>query len=270
MCNGIDAKPHGQPHQRHANPRQQIAARAAVTRQQERRRGQQQRCQPGIRQFHALPQAPVQRRPAPKEAGGHRADHLHGGERVAYGVLIDEIAACRQRCVLEHGPQQRRGHQRGQEAGDCQRADALPQSRAARRLGPMCKRREDHVESQGQPYIERALRVARVCADGQQQRRHGRPAHPSAPGRAQRAVECGQHPGHPTEHGNEIEVAQVNEQRVAQPEGEAAKECSGGRKLPVTEAQRAQEHVRPQRSPPEVEPSQPLQRDVREVRLDKE
>ncbi|RLT44782.1 MAG: hypothetical protein DWI57_02450 [Chloroflexi bacterium] len=77
-------------------------------------------------------------------------------------------------------------------------------------------------------------------------------------------MEGGQHPAQPTEDGDQIQVAQVDEQRIAKGEGTPRKERGGARN-----AQRPAERIDAQPGPPEMTDGQPLHPDVTEIRFQK-
>ncbi len=119
--------------------------------------------------------------------------------------------------------------------------------------------------------------MAGVVAQGEEEGGESGPAQGAAHGGGgEAALIGGQHPGQPTEDGDQVEVAQVDQQGMAEHEGHGPKERrragEGSRRLAArdirAEAQGAQEDVDAQSGPIDVAHDQPLHPPIAEVGLE--
>ena len=114
---------------------------------------------------------------------------------------------------------------------------------------------DDRVGRQRQADVVAALGMAGVVGHGEEQGRDHGPAQ-AAPIQGNQIG--GEDPRQPTEHGDQVEVAQVDEEGVAELEGQRAEDRCRSADRASIDSHGAQQHIHPQSGPIEMADGEPL------------
>ena len=126
---------------------------------------------------------------------------------------------------------------------------------------------DKRIDGQCQANVIAALGMACIVGNGEKQRSNHGPTH--APS-IQRSKVGGKDPRQPTEHGDQVEIAEMDEEGVAELERQRAEDgCRSAHRL-STETHRPQQHIHPQTGPIEMANGEPLHGLIGKFRIGEE